>query len=388
MIISASSISFIEFLDNKPLYYETIDYDRMPRAYAKIKDAFVLPRIVHLVGTNGKGTTGRFMANALLHSGLNVGHYTSPHIMAFNERIWLNGNDVDDRRLQQAHETVFTLLGKETADALSYFEYTTLMAMAVFNVCDIVVLEAGLGGEYDATNVFEKELSIFTPIDYDHQAFLGDTIDEIASTKLRSMAKSAILGEQPHDETMLIFEKIGKEKGSKTYLVSELLDDNAIITVEKLSKKEFLPFYLTQNLRLAIAGLNVLGVTYEIESMISKPMFGRLSKLNGQIYLDVGHNVLAAKAIVSSLAGQRFTLIYNSYKDKEIVGILQTLKPIVSSVEIIDVDDVRIEQRQQLETVLDQLHIDHRRFSEIRKDRKYLVFGSFSVAEAFLKCYK
>ena len=382
------SSTFLEFLDNKPLYYDEIDYDRMPHAYAKIKEALTLPRIVHLVGTNGKGTTGRFMANGLLQSGMNVGHYTSPHILSFNERIWLNGNNADDKTLQRSHETVFGFLGKETADALSYFEYTTLMAMAVFEPCDIVVLEAGLGGEYDATNVFEKELSIFTPIDFDHQAFLGDTIEAIASTKLRSMAKTAILGEQPHKETARLFDMIGKEKGSKTYRVSALINENAIITVEKLLSKEFLPYYLTQNLKLAIAGLNVLDVSYTVQSMIKQPMFGRLTKLNEHIYLDVGHNVLAAKAITASLQGQQFTLVYNSYKDKEIFDILQTLKPIIESVEIIDVDDVRIEQRQQLEAVLCRLHISYSHFSTIKKDKKYLVFGSFSVAEAFLKCYK
>ena len=382
------SISFLKFLDNKPLYYDKIDYDRMPRAYAKIKDALTLPRIVHLVGTNGKGTTGRFMANALLDSGLNVGHYTSPHILAFNERTWLNGSNADDQLLQKAHEIMFTLLGKERAEALSYFEYTTLMAMALFESCDIVVLEAGLGGEYDATNVFEKELSIFTPIDFDHQAFLGDTIEAIASTKLRSMAKIAILGEQSHQEVEDLFDVIGKEKESEIYHVSELLSKNVIITVEKLASKEFLPYYLTQNLKLAIAGLDLLDISYNIESMVKQPMFGRLTKLNEHIYLDVGHNVLAAKAMTASLQGQKFTLVYNSYKDKEIADILQTLKPIVTAVEIIDVDDVRIEQRQQLEAILSKLYIGYSHFNEIEKNKKYLVFGSFSVAEAFLKRYK
>ncbi len=381
-------ISFLEFLDNKPLYYDEIDYDRMPRAYAKIKGALILPRIVHLVGTNGKGTTGRFLANALLDSGLNVGHYTSPHIMSFNERIWLNGSNADNQLLQKAHEMMFTLLGKERAEALSYFEYTTLMAMALFESCDIVVLEAGLGGEYDATNVFEKELSIFTPIDFDHQAFLGDTIEAIASTKLRSMAKIAILGEQSHQKVEDLFDVIGKEKESEIYHVSELLSKNVIITVEELASKEFLPYYLTQNLKLAIAGLTLLDVSYNIECMIKQPMFGRLTKLNEHIYLDVGHNVLAAKAMTASLQDQKFTLVYNSYKDKEIVDILQTLKPIVAAVEIIDVDNVRIEQRQQLEAVLNKLHISYSHFNEIKKDKKYLIFGSFSVAEAFLKRYK
>jgi len=380
-------MNYLTFLEHKPLYYETIDYDRMPRAYAKIKEALTLPRVVHLVGTNGKGTTGRFLANALKHSGLSVGHYTSPHILNFNERIWLNGSDADDLQLQRSHEKIFAMLGKETADTLSYFEYTTLMAIALFEFCDIVVLEAGLGGEYDATNVFEKELSIFTPIDFDHQAFLGETIEEIASTKLRSMAPIAILGEQPHKETTVIFEAIAKERESEIYHVAELTDENVILTVKKLAEKEFLPYYLIQNLTLAITALRVLNVSYTVQSFTDKPMFGRLSQLNEQIYLDVGHNVLAAKAIASSLKGQKFTLIYNSFKDKEIAGILKVLKPIIESVELIDVLDERVEQRQNLEAILSQQQIVFRDFEAIREDESYLVFGSFSVAEAFLRVF-
>ncbi|MDX1295380.1 MAG: bifunctional folylpolyglutamate synthase/dihydrofolate synthase, partial [Sulfurimonadaceae bacterium] len=118
-----------EFLDAKPLYYDEIDYDRMPRTYEAIKEHLKLPKIIHLVGTNGKGTTGRFIANALFRNGMHVGHYTSPHILTFNERIWIDGANVDDATLETAHEALFALLGQERADALSYFEYTTLLAM-------------------------------------------------------------------------------------------------------------------------------------------------------------------------------------------------------------------------------------------------------------------
>ncbi len=162
-----------EFLEKKPLYYDKIDYERMPRIYQKIKSALPTPKIIHLIGTNGKGTTGRFLASALLNKGLKVGHYTSPHILKFNERIWLNGADIADEILENTHNKLLVLLEKSDAERLSYFEYTTLLAMVAFAECEYVVLEAGLGGEYDATAVFPKELTLFTPIDFDHTAFLG-----------------------------------------------------------------------------------------------------------------------------------------------------------------------------------------------------------------------
>ncbi len=103
-------LSLAEFLNKKPLYYTEIDYTRMPRAYDSIKEHLHIPKIIHLVGTNGKGTTGRFIANALVALNQNVGHYSSPHIDTFNERIWLNGENVNYDILEQAHHKLSELL--------------------------------------------------------------------------------------------------------------------------------------------------------------------------------------------------------------------------------------------------------------------------------------
>ncbi len=87
-----------EYLSQKPLYYEKIDYTRMPRIYDKIKSYLPLVKIIHIIGTNGKGTTGRFLASALHSIGFSTGHYTSPHILEFNERVWLNGENTSYER--------------------------------------------------------------------------------------------------------------------------------------------------------------------------------------------------------------------------------------------------------------------------------------------------
>ncbi|MEJ2372600.1 MAG: bifunctional folylpolyglutamate synthase/dihydrofolate synthase, partial [Sulfurimonas sp.] len=166
-----------EFLESKPLYYTEIDYTRMPRAYSSIKEKFKLPKIIHIVGTNGNGTTGRFLATALIRRGYKTLHYTSPHILEFNERIWINGTNISDQKLEQLHENLQELLPQEFIDGLSYFEYTTFLAVLAASECDYLILEAGLGGEHDATAVFENILTLVTPIDKDHEAFLGNTIE-------------------------------------------------------------------------------------------------------------------------------------------------------------------------------------------------------------------
>jgi len=373
------------FLEDKPLFYDEIDLERMPKIYQGIKDHLSIPKIIHIVGTNGKGTTGRFLANALLQNSLNVGHYTSPHILKFNERIWLNGHDVDDLRFEEAHCKLMGLLTPQDADALSYFEYTTLLAMVIYEPCDYVVLEAGLGGEFDATNVFAKVLSLFTKIDKDHESFLGSELEEIAGTKMRSMQSSAILGLQKHASIKTTFKRIASEKNVTAFEIDNILTQEKQDEINTIAAQYHLPKYLQENLLLAISALVFLGYSADIEVLAKAPLFGRLSKIRANVYLDVGHNALAAEAIASTLQGEKFTLIYNSYRDKDYEQILEILRPIITDIELIDVDDVRVEQEALLTAVINAKKIPLTKYDTIVEDKNYLVFGSFSVAEAFLR---
>ena len=376
--------SLSDFLEQKPLYYDKIDYERMPHIYKKIHSYLPKLKIIHLIGTNGKGTTGRFLATALRSKGYHVGHYTSPHILNFSERIWIEGEDISDHLLETLHVKLFNLLEREDCDALSYFEYTTLLAMLAFEKCEYVVLEAGLGGEYDATAVFDKELTLFTPIDFDHTAFLGDTIEAIAATKLNAMQKNALIGLQKHSEVYEIAQRIALEKGTKLNL---LKDENSPFwnKISKINEAMQLPKYLGENLALAAYALQILGFEFSSDDFKDARLFGRLTQIAPNIMLDVGHNALAAEAIAKALVGQKITLIYNTYKDKDFKAILTLLKPIIDAVEIINVDDGRIVERSSLEKILQDLKLSYSDYTKVQADKKYLVFGSFSVAETFLK---
>ncbi len=376
-----------EYLDAKPLYYDEIDYERMPRIYEKIKKQIKIPKIIHLIGTNGKGTTGRFLASALYSLGFGVGHYTSPHILNFNERVWLNSQNVDNKDLDSAHAYLLEILSDEDADALSYFEYTTLVAMIIFQDLEYVVLEAGLGGEHDATAVFAKTLTLVTPIDIDHEAFLGNTIKEIAKTKLNAVQNRAILATQPHKEVYEIASTLAGEKSLEVYKIDEILQDRDYANAEMISKELSLVPYLQENLKLSIAALRFLGLEYRIESFKESRLFGRLTQFKENILLDVGHNTLAASSILQSLKGKKYILIYNSYRDKNYKEILSILKPIIKHVMIIDIDDARVEQKQVMQNTLEELEIEYKTFTEIEPDENYLVFGSFKVVEEFLGAY-
>jgi len=376
-----------KFLDKKPLYYDEIDYQRMPNIYEKIKYRLKLPKIIHLIGTNGKGTTGRFLASALYKEGFHIGHYSSPHIVDFNERIWIDDNDVTDAQLEVGHKKLLTFLSQDDANSLSYFEYTTLLAIVMFEGLDYVVLEAGLGGEYDATSVFEKTLTLVTPIGIDHEAFLGDTLEQIATTKLNAIQNIAILSQQPNSEVYTIAQNIEIEKKVKIFKVEEFLESDDYIKIETISKNLALAPYLIQNLKLAISALKFLEIKYDIESFQTSKLFGRLTSFNKNILLDVGHNILASQAIVNSCKDEKYILIYNSYKDKNYKEIVKILKPIIKSVEIIEIDDTRIEKKSLLVETISELGLDVSSFIKIVEDEKYLVFGSFKVVEEFLKMY-
>ncbi|SMP86337.1 dihydrofolate synthase / folylpolyglutamate synthase [Epsilonproteobacteria bacterium SCGC AD-308-P11] len=377
-----------DFLDAKPLYYDEIDYARMPKVYEKIKSHFTNVKIIHLIGTNAKGTTGRFLASALHAKGYKTGHFTSPHISVFNERIWLDGKNISDGDLEESHQKLLILLSDEDASSLSYFEYTTFLAMIAFKESEYIVLEAGLGGEHDATAVFDKILTLVTPIGMDHEAFLGNTITEIATTKMNAIQNNAILAFQNNEEVYRAARNIALKKEVKIYNMDEFIDERDEIKIQNISKQLSLPPYLQDNLSLAISALKFLNIEYTENDFNDSKLFGRLSKLSENILVDVGHNVLAASSILTALSGEKYILVYNSYKDKNYKEILTLLKPIILHVEIIDIQDKRIVEKELLQSTLEELDIQYTQFKKTNKDYKYLVFGSFSVVEKFLNLYK
>lgn len=378
---------FWGFISEKPLYYKEIDHKRVHQAYAVLKPQIRQPLTLHVVGTNGKGSTGRIMASLLHFSGTKVGHFSSPHILKFNERIWIEGNDIEDNALERVHEKLYTILGEEMSNALSYFEYTTLLALVAMEDVDVVILEAGLGGEFDATNVCSKALSVITPIGLDHQDFLGNTIREIAQSKMNSIQDKFVLSIQVNDEVYDVAEGIVKEKGAVCYDVAKWKEASSLYGLlkeqtEQLNWSE----YLFENTLCAVYALEILNLTYAIKDIQKIQLFGRYYQFSENVRLDVGHNLLAAKAIVEALKKekQKPILVYNTLDDKDYFSILKLFKPYIEHVEIIALETARALERKRLELVLEKLNISHKNFNEIASSKDYLVFGSFYVVEAFL----
>lgn len=378
-----------QFLENKPLFYEVIDTTRMPHAYESVKEYFTLPRIIHIVGTNGKGTTGRFLAQMLYACGLHVGHYTSPHIVKFNERIWIDGEDIDDATLDFYHQKLLSILSIQFQKSLSYFEYTTLLAMLIFcDQCDFVVLEAGLGGEFDATNVFEKVLSIITPIGLDHQAFLGENIEAIAQTKINSVKNNFVLAKQYEQEVYGIARDKASQIDKKLFEVASFFDAKACENIALYVKQQGYSSFLGDNFTTALCALKVLGYDSDLDALQPLSLKGRCQKIYPNVTIDVGHNQMAALALVKHFGKNKVILVYNSLKDKDYHAILDILKPIVLEIQVIDIQSPRAVEQDALYRVASSLDISISPFIGMQKDKEYLVFGSFLVVEAFFKGYR
>lgn len=366
--------SFFDFIDSKTLFYDKIDYDVIYKSWKILEQHTKLPYVIHIIGTNGKGTTGRFIASFLHQQNQKVLHYTSPHIEKFNERIWINGSLVDDEQLQQTHQFFLSIFTDELISQLTYFEYTTLMALYLSSNMDYIVLEAGLGGEFDATNVVTNNLTVVPSIGLDHMDFLGDTIEKIATTKLRSCDDSYIFGLHMPKEVLGLKNTLLKDK-----------KEIAINSQLSIKDSKILPHYLQNNLILALSVIEYLGF-YRKDLQINV-IEGRYETFRANIKLDVGHNPLAAQMIAKELGKTKVNLVYNSYKDKDYREVLSILKDKIKKVFVIKCDDERITNQEDMMGAVKNLNIECELFSVkiLNPNEQYLVFGSFKVVETFKK---
>ncbi|WP_442862187.1 Mur ligase family protein [Campylobacter sp. B0100352/1] len=377
-----------DFLAKKSLCYDRIDRFLMFRMYEKCKNQLLLKPVIQIIGTNGKGSTGRFLAQLLENVGYSVGHYTSPHIFDFKERFYKNKDIVSDEELEQAHEQLEKIF-KEALNKLSYFEYATFLAAVLFRECDYIIFEAGLGGEYDATSVFEKKMSIFTKIGFDHMQILGDSLEEIARTKLKVMSKKTLISSEQEEVVLQMAKKIAKLKNIDLIFASNFEGDYLSL-IQNYIQKYNLPLYLKHNLILALNAFEILLSKEKIKAALAKlgrlNLKGRLEQLEPNLYIDVGHNVMAAAALRDQFMGEKIILVYNSYQDKDVFEILKTLKPIIDTIKIYKY--VSIERKlisNEIYNIANILGIKCEEFNFLEKQKKTLVFGSFALVENFLK---
>lgn len=375
-----------KFLENKPLFYKEIDRTRMHRAWQSVSGNVKIPKLIHIIGTNGKGSTGRFLALMLRKAGKSVGHYTSPHIFDFSERFWLNGSTVGYDELESAHEKLLKILSADLQKSLSYFEYATLLSAVLFENCEYFVCEAGVGGEFDATNVFPKNLSLFTPIGFDHTALLGESLEQIATTKFNAMADVALMNDDMSELCAGIAQKIAAKKSTTIKFASDNLTAEDKNEIKVYAQKFGLPEFLRSNLTLSASAFKQLGFSLNLSNLGALDLSGRCEKIAPNVTIDVGHNEMAAQALAKKFEGKKLNLIFNAFADKDIEAVLRAIKPVVKLTHVLTYDTPDRElATSRVKEILKNLSMPFCDFCGIDGDEEYLAFGSFYLVEAFLK---
>jgi dihydrofolate synthase/folylpolyglutamate synthase len=308
-------------------------------------------RFVHVAGTNGKGSTCAMIESGLRAAGLRTGLFTSPHLAQPTERIRIDGEPVDAGRFaaafERVHMAVESLLEAGAIDMhTTYFETVTAMALVIFaeERTDKVVLEVGLGGRLDATNVVRPELCVITPIDFDHEAFLGRSLESIAGEKagiLKPGVPAVFARQRPEAAPVLDAraEKVGAPVARTTGCQIRNLElDPSGSRFEVGPPALFIDCPLAgehqvENAVTAALAMRSLGISDSaIQAGIARTRWpGRLERVSErpEIILDGAHNPAAARALAAYIerfyGARRVRLIYGAMRDKalaEVGGIL------------------------------------------------------------------
>jgi len=319
------------------------------------------PYVITVAGTNGKGSTCRFLEVALMKLGLKVGVYSSPHLIRYNERVRINGQVLDD----QAHIDSFAEIDQKKTASLTYFEFSTLSALKLFKEAnlDVVILEVGLGGRLDATNIVDPNLAVITSLDIDHVAFLGDNREDIGREKAGIFRANipVIIGEPDCPQSILaIAQELNSQKFQRNVDWQYEVKDGTFYWQSQTTQFNTLPMPLIPipNAGTAIAALlkTPFNVSEQVirETLQEAQMTGRFQQLQptdfahfsgqkpkAQVIIDVGHNPHAARYLAERLQvvkKAKIFAIFSCLEDKELSGIVQPLREVIDEWHCVGLD--------------------------------------------------
>lgn len=418
-------------------YQETLSYlfglqkfgikfglSNISRLLELVGDPQKILKTVHVAGTNGKGSTAATIASIMKEAGYKVGLYTSPHLIDFTERIKISGKEIEEGEVVRLTECIRSKIQdsefKDELERITFFEFTTAMALLYFKEkeVDIAVMETGMGGRLDATNVIRPLVSVITNISVEHKEYLGDTIEAVAFEKAGIIKDGVplITGvEQP--AAFQVIERVCNEKGaplyslgrdfsfqrkgSNTFLYNGIKESFDALTLNLRGGHQF------QNASIAIAAVEMLrekGFTISPEALIdgigkvSWP--GRLETISQSpmIILDGAHNPAGAdvlsRAIKEELKFNRLYLVLGIMADKEVEGIISPLAPLAHEVILSRPKYERASNPSDLLPLTKRYNINSTAFEELRDAIDYarskagsedliIVSGSlFTVGEA------
>jgi dihydrofolate synthase/folylpolyglutamate synthase len=360
----AAAVESLYSLGNE-LKNAKFDLDRITVLLAKLGDPHKKGRFVHVAGTNGKGSTSAMIESGLRHAGLRTGLYTSPHLIEPTERIQIAGVPI-------SHE-VFADAFDRMPELLTYFETVTAMAFLIFSEqAEITVLEVGLGGRLDATNVVHPELCVITPIDFDHELFLGKSIESIAAEKagiLKPGVPAVFATQRP--EVLPILRARTNEANLP---VTDLLLAEDIEIHRRGSRFRIGGMWIqcplagahqVENARVAVTALHQLRMPdAAIQSGIAAVRWpGRLERLSEspEIIVDGAHNPAGARALAAYVdqfyRDEPKRLVFGAMRDKAIGEIAEILFPLFDEVVLTAPNQSRAVSPEALREMVDHPNV-------------------------------
>ena len=387
-----------------------------------------LPPVIHVAGTNGKGSVVSYLRSIYEKNGLNVHTYTSPHLIKFNERIRINSSLVNNKYLSSLLEECED---KNNGQSITFFEITTAAAFLAFSRVDsdLVLLETGLGGKYDATNIIQSSLcSIITPISMDHMNFLGTNLLKIASEKIGILKKRSIivLSKQKNSVRQLIRNEVKKKQAilfeeGIDWKITKVLKNSFILNFcdnnFEFEKPSLHGYHQIENVSTALAGilaikkfkLKMKNINQGIKETVwpgrmQKLNNGKLKKIIGKsfdLWLDGGHNIHASEVLFTEIdkwKKSKIILILGMVSGKDPVKFLKKIVNKISLLILLPIDDhqyihpYRIKESlnkslknfKEIETCVninEALKLIYTRF----KKGKVLICGSLYLAGQVLK---
>ena len=337
---------------NKKITKESLNQnnEKLKKIYELLGEPCKNKKIIHIAGTNGKGSTATFLENIFFAGGYSVAKFTSPHILKFNERILINKKMISDEDVVKYYEIVMELLEKNSFQ-INFFEIATFMALLYFEEKnpDFIFLETGLGGRYDATNVVNSTIAVITNISFDHVSLLGNSLDKIADRKAgiiknrqlciyaQNLAELENAVKKETDNSVNIlkkYENLQVELDTQNYktivkiLESENLDESENIEDKKnkhnLEKTFILPLFgkfQANNFLIAYEIAKIYGISDEIiqKGLDEISLAGRFEIFSPKpiTILDVAHNDDSVRVLVENLN--------ELFKNDEVIFILSIL---------------------------------------------------------------
>ncbi|MEO6173455.1 MAG: bifunctional tetrahydrofolate synthase/dihydrofolate synthase [Arenimonas sp.] len=379
------------------------------------------PRVITVAGTNGKGSTVAFIEAIATAAGWKVGAYTSPHILGYNERVRIDGVNASDDAFIAAFKKIETARTQDAEIPLTYFEFGTLAAVLIFaeHELDLVILEVGLGGRLDATQIVEPDVAIVTTVDLDHQDYLGTDRESIGFEKAGIIRawKPVIFGEKdPPSSALRRAYELGATaiRGHSDYLIDYLENGwrwrEPGYEIELPMPALAAPVQI-ENAAAAIAALRTLSDDISdpaiIEGVRNARVPGRLQIVSEQpdIVLDVAHNPQAAGQLLQWLQQNPKTThaVFSALADKEIESIVSLLSPRIRHWFLAGIDDAgprnlsvdELESRVKADiaesAISSYANIGlalQAALGLAGKEERVLIFGSFHTVAAAIRALK